>query len=52
MSSDYISIPEKTKLLDQPEVKANEQKTPERITVKYQTTGIIKDISEEGKDES
>lgn len=50
MTLDYISIPEPSEPNAQSEVKADEQKTPRRITVRYQTTGIIEDISKEGDD--
>ena len=32
------------------EVKQNEQRTPERIIIKYETTGKIKNISKNVKD--
>ncbi|GJQ59740.1 MAG: hypothetical protein SCALA701_25410 [Candidatus Scalindua sp.] len=46
MNPEYINpIPESPKRLI--EIKENEQKTPERITIEYQTTGEFKDISKE-----
>ena len=46
---DYINqIPKNPKFITV-DVKENEQKTPKRITIKYQTTGIFQDISEEIK---
>jgi hypothetical protein len=48
--SDYINpLPETSKPINQVEVKVDGQKTPQRITIKYQTTGIFQDISEEDK---
>ncbi len=52
MTLDYVSIPEPSRPTAKPEVKADEQKTPRRITVKYQTTGILEDISKEVDDKS
>ena len=48
MMSEYIEpISLQHDFETQPEVKPNEQKTPKRITIKYQTTGIFEDISKE-----
>ena len=30
----------------------NEQKTPKRIIIKYQTTGVFKDLSKSSQDQS
>lgn len=47
---DYVNpIPEEG--ANPVEVKQNEQRTPKRITIMYQTTGIFQDISQESKNE-
>ena len=48
MIPDYIPpISEPSQPINQMEVKVDGQRTPKRITIKYQTTGIFQDISEE-----
>ena len=43
----FKPIPLASDSINQPEVKPNEQRTPKRIIIKYQTTGSFQDISEE-----
>ena len=48
---DYINpLPQTAKPVT--DVKIDGQKTPQRITIIYQTTGVFQDIGEEGRDES
>lgn len=49
--ADYINpIPSEAKSTNPVEVSGNDQRTPKRTTVKYQTTAIFEDISEENKE--
>jgi hypothetical protein len=49
--TDYINpIPSAAESETSVEVSENDQRTPKRITVKYQTTAIFEDIGEENKE--
>ena len=49
MNSEYINpVPKSNKIPI--EVEKNEQRTPKRITIEYQTTGKFKDISEKNQE--
>lgn len=49
--TDYINpIPSEVETKKSVEVIANEQRTPKRITVKYQTTAIFEDIGKDNKE--
>jgi len=49
--TDYINpIPSEAESKKTVEVSANDQRTPKRITVRYQTTAIFEDIGEENKE--
>lgn len=49
--TDYINpIPSETETQKTVEVISNDQRTPKRITVRYQTTSIFEDIGEESKE--
>jgi hypothetical protein len=49
--TDYINpIPSETESQKTVEVISNAQRTPKRITVRYQTTAIFEDIGEESKE--
>jgi len=51
MTSEYINpIPEDNN--SPVEVEKNEQKTPKRITIEYQTAGKFEDISKKSQDRS
>ena len=53
MTEEYIRpIPIQTQFISTVDVKENEQNTPKRITIKYQTTAIFQDFSEENKEQS
>ena len=48
--ADYINpIPTGIEAKKTVEVTANDQRTPERITIRYQTTAIFEDIGEKNK---
>ena len=50
---DYLEpIPPSPKQVDQAEGKEDEQKTPKRIVIKYQTTGVFEDISNNTEEDS
>jgi len=51
MTSEYINpIPEANNI--PLEVEKNEQKTPRRITIEYETKGIFKNIGKKSQDSS